>query len=267
MIIVCDLDGTLSDASGSISAANAGALRWARERGATCVLATSRPSRCLDLPMEQRALFDCIITCDGAEQVVPEPAGVHLPLPPSAAHRARRTLRDAHIAGTYAVEFGTGLGHEHGYLGWPATDIGVTARVGSLQELCGLGPMARIFFRPRTQDALFAATACLTDESISVTIMRETQSAGLVQLCSRSATKGNAVRAWLAGTGRSRRLVVFGDQLNDLSMLELADDAMVVGNADPSLRRRFTHLPNDDFAAVARAIRQIPEGLLPTYGP
>lgn len=266
MIIACDLDGTLTDGRGVISAQNASALRWAKERGATCILATSRPSRCLDLPAQQRALFDCIITCDGAERTAPGPTGIHLPLSPSDIHRALRALRDADIAGAFAVEFGTSLGHEESYAGWPATDAGVPARTGSLQELCRQGPVARVFFRPDIQGTavLSAAAAALTAAAggcIACSVLEQPGSAGvcgLVQISSRTATKGNAAQAWLAGTGRrGQRLVAFGDQLNDLSMLELADDAFAVGDAHPCLRRRYTHLPNADSSAVARRILRV----------
>jgi hydroxymethylpyrimidine pyrophosphatase-like HAD family hydrolase len=260
MIIACDLDGTLTDGRGVISTQNAAALRRAKERGATCILATSRPSRCLDLPTRQRALFDCIITCDGAERAAPEPTGIHIPLSPSDIDRASRVLKDAHITGAYAVEFGAGLGHEKSYTGWPATDTGVPAQTGSLQELSGRGPVARVFFRPDTQGtaALLAAAAAVTaaaGDSIACSVLEQPESAGLVQFSSRTATKGNAVQAWLVGTGRTgQRLIVFGDQINDLSMLELADDAFAVGDAHPRLRRRYTHLPNADSSAVGREI-------------
>lgn len=259
MIIVCDLDGTLTDASGTISAANVRGLRRARDRGVTCVLATSRPSRCLDLPAEQRAVFDCIITCDGAELTAPAPTAIHLPLSASAVRRAERTLQDARITGAYAVEFGTGLGHDRGYTGWPATDTGVIARVGPLLELSRLAPVARIFFRPDREDDLLPAATCLAasaGDGAAVTVLRQPRAAGLVQLGSRSATKGAALLAWLAGARRTGRLVAFGDQLNDLSMLELADAAFAVGEAHPSLVERYTHLPNGDCAAVARMIEE-----------
>lgn len=260
MIIACDLDGTLADGRGVISVGNTRALRWAKERGATCILATGRPSRCLDLPTRQRALFDCVITCDGAERAAPEPTGIQMPLSPSDIYCASRAFRDAHIAGAYAVEFGTSLGHEESYTGWPATDTGVPARTGSLQELCRQEPVARIFFRPDIQGtaALLTATATLmtaAGDSIACSVSEQPESAGLVQFSSRTATKGNAVQAWLADTGRKgQRLIVFGDQLNDLSMLELADDAFAVGDAHPCLRQRYTHLPNADSSAVSREI-------------
>lgn len=263
MIIACDLDGTLTDELDVISTENARALRWARQRGAICLLATNRPSRCLDLPAGQRALFDCIITCDGAERAAPEPPQIHAPLSPSDIRRASRALQDAHITGAYAVEFGTSHGHEENFTGWPATDTGVPAWIGSLEELCSREPVARILFRPDAQDtaALQSAVAVLTaavGDDVACGVSEQPGSIGVARLSSRKATKGDALRAWLAEIGRAgERLIAFGDQLNDLSMLELADESYAVGEAHPVLRRRYTHLPNADDSAVGRAIHRL----------
>ncbi|MET9730132.1 HAD hydrolase family protein [Streptomyces sp. NPDC006458] len=260
MIIACDLDGTLTDDQGVISASNASGLRRAKEHGATCVLATSRPSRCLDLPKRQLALFDCVLTCDGAERVSPDPAGVHLPLASAAVQRLSHALRAASITGAYAVEFGTNLGHEDGYTGWPATDTGPRFLTGPLHALCAQGAVARVFFRPdppNTARAAVEVLAAAAGDDITFVTSEQPESTGLVQISGRAATKGAALRAWLTATRRQGRLIAFGDQLNDLSLLDLADDAFAVGDAHPELLRRYTHLANDDSAAVARAIHRI----------
>lgn len=258
MIIACDLDGTLTDADGVISAQNARSLLWAKERGAACVLATSRPSRCLDLPKRQVALFDCVITCDGAERAFPDPVGVWPAMAPSDIDRARTALQDAGVSGAYAVEFGTGLGHETGFAGWPATDNGGPFPTGPLEALCRLAPVARVYFRPDASVARGAAADALTTAmGEGITVSEQTEANGLVRFSHRRATKGEALRTWLEATRREGRLIAFGDELNDLSMLELADEAFAVGDAHPRLLRRYPHLPNDDGSAVARAIRQV----------
>ena len=258
MIIACDLDGTLTDHDGVISAQNARSLLWARERGVICVLATSRPSRCLDLPKRQLALFDCVITCDGAERAFPDPAGVWLPMAPGDIDRAGIALQDAGVSGAYAVEFGTGLGHEKGFAGWPATDRGSPFRIGRLEALCRLAPVARVYFRPDASATWGAAADALTTAAgVGITVSEQTEGRGLVQFTHRRATKGEALRTWLDDTRHKGPLIAFGDQLNDLSLLDLADEAFAVGDAHPALLRRYSHLPNDDGSAVARAIRRV----------
>lgn len=59
---------------------------------------------------------------------------------------------------------------------------------------------------------------------------------GWLTVSSQRATKGAAVRSWMAHRGLAdHRLVVFGDQLNDCSLFEAADHAVAVGNAHPEL--------------------------------
>ena len=140
----------------------------------------------------------------------------------------------------------------------PITDRGGPFRTGPLEALCRLAPVARVYFRPDTTAMCGpAADALITGAGEAITVSEHTEGTGLVQFTHRKATKGEALRTWLAGTGRKGRLIAFGDQLNDLSMLELADEAFAVGDAHPRLRRLYPHLPNDDGSAVARAIRQV----------
>ena len=259
MIIACDLDGTLTNRAGIISARNAGALRWAAGRGAACVLATSRPSRCLDLPPSQVALFACVVTCDGAEWSGHRPAEVRAPLSRGDVSLISGKISDAGVPGFYAVEFGAAMHYERGFSGWPATDTG--ARVGSrpLHDLCAHGPVARLYFRPenpRDGGGLAAAKHAVSGcDGISCTTVEQPAEVGLLQFSSEKATKGDALRTWLDETGlRDQRLVVFGDHLNDLSMLELGDEAFAVGNAHPAVFRRYRHLRNDDESAIARWI-------------
>ena len=53
-----------------------------------------------------------------------------------------------------------------------------------------------------------------------------------------------------------RRLVVFGDEKNDLGMFELADKALAVANAVPALMERATGIiDSNDADGVAKYIR------------
>lgn len=58
---------------------------------------------------------------------------------------------------------------------------------------------------------------------------------GILEAFSESATKANAVRALAESTGADR-IVCFGDNINDLSMMEAADVAVAVGNALPEVK-------------------------------
>ncbi len=52
-----------------------------------------------------------------------------------------------------------------------------------------------------------------------------------------------------------RRLVVFGDQVNDLDMFKAADEALAVANAIPALKQQATEIiDTNEEDGVARYI-------------
>jgi len=58
-----------------------------------------------------------------------------------------------------------------------------------------------------------------------------------------------------------RRLVVFGDEKNDLGMFKLADEALAVANANPALKERATGMvDSNDADGVAKYIRHSWDG-------
>ena len=72
-----------------------------------------------------------------------------------------------------------------------------------------------------------------------------------LEICSRQATKAAAI-ARLQGRLRTGELVVFGDNLNDEPMFEIADHACAVANAVPELRGVAAEvIPSNDDDGVA----------------
>ena len=80
----------------------------------------------------------------------------------------------------------------------------------------------------------------------------------LVDITAPGATKGRALqwRAEQLGIAREDVMAV-GDNFNDIEMLEAADIAVVMGNADPELHRRGWHVTgHQNEAGLAQAIRR-----------
>lgn len=57
----------------------------------------------------------------------------------------------------------------------------------------------------------------------------------LLEVFSSGVSKANAIQHLMSSTGASR-LVAFGDNLNDLPMLDIADVAVAVANAHPRVK-------------------------------
>ncbi|MEH2234205.1 MAG: HAD hydrolase family protein [Nostoc sp.] len=59
----------------------------------------------------------------------------------------------------------------------------------------------------------------------------------------RKATKDQAIRTLLENYGlQESEIVVFGDQINDIEMFQIANHAIAVANADAKLKRYATLL-------------------------
>lgn len=78
----------------------------------------------------------------------------------------------------------------------------------------------------------------------------------MLEVYVKGVSKANAIKRLMTSTG-AERLVVFGDNLNDLPMLDIADVAVAVDNAHEQVKERADIIigcNNDD--AVAQFIRQ-----------
>ena len=81
-----------------------------------------------------------------------------------------------------------------------------------------------------------------------------TPSTGLVDIYAPGVSKARAVQELAARTG-ARRIVVFGDNLNDLPMMRVADVAVAVGNALPAVKEEASIVTGPNTAdSVARFI-------------
>jgi hydroxymethylpyrimidine pyrophosphatase-like HAD family hydrolase len=261
VIIATDLDGTLTGTDPHISAENARALAMARAHGASVVLATGRPSRCLDLDHDRLELFDVVIACNGAELITAAGPKLVSPLDPRHVDAVAATLRRHAVAGSFAFEYGTRVGVESGYQGWPATDTGPAIVVAPFAGLRNLASCAKLLFLSDEAgcDEVVTLLEQELGEAVAVTHANPTGRPGPTEISAASATKGNALTAWLREVGReSEEILAFGDQLNDLSMLLLADRAYAVGAAHGSLARLFPILSNDDGAGVGRYLMSTP---------
>ncbi len=80
------------------------------------------------------------------------------------------------------------------------------------------------------------------------------ESIGEIEMFPKGVSKASALEALASDVGADR-LVVFGDNINDIPMMRLADEAVAVGNAKEPVKEAATALiGNNDTDAVARFI-------------
>ena len=221
MLIASDLDGTLLNSAGEVSARSRAALQAAQARGWVVVLVTGRPSRTV-LPLAGHLGLRGHVICsngaathrlpDGlAEDRQPIPAGVLRALIP-ALYREVPGVR-------LALEWGDGMaqGDDHALLAL-LEERAVLKLIARSAQLTPLELNARI-------GALGAGE-----------VAASWSGAPFSEVAAAHVSKASALARLCGGLGmEAGQVVAFGDAPNDLPMLEWAGRAVAVANAEPGV--------------------------------
>lgn len=256
-LIALDLDGTLLDARGAVSAANAAAIAMAREGGIRVVLATMRPPRGVATTAGHLGLDGLHIHHNGALIFDQAHARVvhHEPLPGAT---ARRVIE---IAQTIAPRAKVGV---------EVIDRLYTAVAGRLGK--GIpghggspdGDMDAALEQPVTKILITGSTAHLADIQHAVAtktnggVTFATSHLRLLQVVAPGVDKARALERVARHYGVGRRSVMaVGDAPNDLGMLRWAGLSVAVANGWEDVRRAAQFVvPAHDRDGVAEAIRR-----------
>lgn len=124
---------------------------------------------------------------------------------------------------------------------------------GHTMLLFAMGPRERIF---AAADKIRALRIC----SVSAFTDIFGEDTGILELFAPGVSKASAVQALKSQTGADR-LIVYGDNLNDLPMMAVADESVAVANALPEVKAAATRVIGPNTAdAVARDIMQVYSG-------
>lgn len=236
-VIATDLDGTLLDQSGQVSARNHRALTDAVAAGIKVVIVTARPPRATEAIA---AMFECAAVVCGN--------GAHSQLPGEASPLVRAIDRDT--SGTiveklrgalpelgFGVETGTEFYHDAGYHlePWVPSEwvSGVLDDTDAL--LTAATPITKLIARSNTYpvhlmyEAAVASVGSLAEATYS-------GSAGLVELSATGVNKGSTLAMLCERWGVAREEVVaFGDMPNDRSALTWAGSGYAMSSGHPEL--------------------------------
>ena len=278
-LIALDLDGTLLDSRGELSARNRAAVASARAAGASVALVTGRRFRDarplalelgLDVPVisHNGALTKHAHSLETVSAILMPVEAARAVVRLGRAHGADALVSDDHVGAGLLVydhlsEGNTALAK---YIALSRRVVGEEAarairRVPSLDEYLDHDPLHVAF------SGGCAATERLADVmrrelgqgvKLLLTLYPKTDFA-LLDVLHPEASKGAGLAAVAAeqGLGREEVLAV-GDNFNDLEMLEWAGTGVVMGNADPALRARagFHTTASNDEDGVADAIER-----------
>ncbi|GAA3229155.1 HAD family hydrolase [Nonomuraea helvata] len=245
-MIVCDLDGTLLDSSGRVSARTRSAIRRVQEAGHLFVIATARPVR--DTRKVAAALGNRSVAVCGNGSVVYDFARgevvEYVPLVRTDVTSALLALRGRFPEVRMGAEHGLEMVLEERF-DLPLTLCRHALRVRRLEETLLLQGAGKLMVQlDGVAGGYFAEVRALLPD-FEVTI-----SANLFcEVMRRGVTKARALErlALAAGFG-SGDVIAFGDMPNDLPMLLWAGRAVAVANAHPDVLAAVAEVTgsNDD---------------------
>jgi len=278
-LIALDLDGTLLNSRGELSARNREAVARARERGARVALVTGRRFRDarplalelgLDVPViaHNGALTKHARTLETvAARLMPAEAALRV-VRLGRAHGADALVSDDHVGAGLLVydhvsEGNTALAK---YIAWSRRVVGEEAarsirRVESLEEYLDHDPLHVAF-----------SGGCAAMERLAGEMRRELGGSvkllltlypkpdfALLDVLHPEASKGAGLAAVAEEYGlTAAEVLAVGDNHNDLEMIEYAGTGVLMGNAEPALdpRGRFHRTASNDEDGVALAIER-----------
>ncbi len=277
-LIALDLDGTLLDSRGELSAGNRAALAAARGRGVRIALVTGRRFRDarplaleldLDVPViaHNGALTKHARTLETIAFILMPASTAREVVRVGRAHGADALVSDDHhgpglLVFDHISEGNTALQR---YIAWSRRVTGDDAtairQVPSLEDYLdhdplhvafsgGCGPMERLAEEMRRE----------LGEGVRLLLtLYPKQDFALLDVLHPSVSKGAGLAAVAAEHGLTRaQVLAVGDNHNDLEMLEYAGTGVLMGNAESTLRERgnFQLTATNDEDGVALAIKR-----------
>ncbi|UFN43105.1 HAD family hydrolase [Nocardioides okcheonensis] len=258
-LVATDLDGTLLDAQGRVSARTRAVLDALDARGVPVVFTTGRPIRWMEELWDDvggHGLAICSnggIVYDVARREVRTTRAIPVEVLVEVAARLR-----ADLPGTvFAVEKTTGFAKEPDFMPRLAVNLAPDVPTAPLEDLVD-GDVVKLLARhedhepePYWERVAAAAGADVVTTWSSTGTLVEISAAGVTKATTL------AVVAEEMGVGAAE-VVAFGDMPNDLPMLEWAGTAYAMANAHPTVRAVADHLaPHHDEDGVATVLSEL----------
>jgi Cof subfamily protein (haloacid dehalogenase superfamily) len=253
--VATDLDGTIVRADGSVSPRVVAVLAAVLELGVPWVFVTGRPPRWMHDVAAATDHHGIAICANGAlvYDLATETVLERFEIEPGVALEAVAGLRAVMPDAVFAVEDAVGFRHEVAYVPrWdgPADDAASTA-----EELV-TGPLAKLIVRDEasTGDAMLALAVPAIGHLLTVTHSNPRDC--LLEISALGVTKASTLARVAAEHGvDAAGVLAFGDQPNDVAMLEWAGRAYAMGGGHPdALAAVEAHAASVEEDGVARIV-------------
>ncbi|MDE9366330.1 HAD family hydrolase [Luteipulveratus sp. YIM 133132] len=259
-VVATDLDGTLLDPSGAVSARTRSALRRIQSLGVETVFVTARPPRWLDALANDVGGHGIVLCGNGAFvydvrcQQVQRTHGFDRPTLDRLVQRLRTTVPGI----AFAAECADGSHAERAYPPYLPDCKPADLLVEEMERLPAQIVVGKLLGRHPgldPQEFLDQVVAAVGEEAVVAFSGAE----GLAEMSPVGVSKAIALERWCAERGLGPDDVwAFGDMPNDLPMLDWAGTSYAVANAHPEVLaaadRRCASNAEDGVAQVLEAL-------------
>ncbi|GGR00796.1 Cof-type HAD-IIB family hydrolase [Deinococcus ruber] len=255
-LIATDLDGTLLNSAGEVSARSRATLQRAQQAGLVVVLITGRPSRMV-LPLAEHLGLQGHIICSNGAATHRLPDGVAEDLQPIPAHVLHALIPQLRIElpdVSLALEWGSGMAREQN-----VPDVAHAAEPKSrpqstpdLLTLLDSQPILKLIARSAALDPL--ALNARINQLGGGSVHASSSGAPFSEVAAAHVSKAYALERLCGLLGvAAQEVVVFGDAPNDLPMMRWAGRAVAVANAQPDVQQAAAEvtLSNDEDGVAA----------------
>ena len=254
-IIALDLDGTLLDSKKRILPESLSALAQARAEGVKVVVVTGRHHVAIH-PFYQALEIDTPAICCNGTYIYDYHAKKVLdsnPLRPQQAVQVLQLLEQTHIHGLMYVDDAMLYQHTNGHvvrsLNWaeslPPAQRPTLLHVDSLFDAAHSANAIWKFATSHADINQLKAFATMVEDEMGLAC--EWSWHDQVDIARKGNSKGKRLTQYVESQGGSMRdVIAFGDNYNDISMLEAAGTGVAMGNADDAVKARANVVIGDN---------------------
>jgi hypothetical protein len=265
-LIASDLDGTLLDGHGRLSERTVAALRAADGAGIAVVAATGRSHRTAGPRLEPAGVIRTAVCSNGAS-VYDLTAGRVVrrrPVQDSAVAVLVRTLRAVQPRACFGWETAAGFGWERPFLTLAPADVRADLESGRRRgevhdDIETARPQSLTKLLVGHPDVHSNEWLAVLTPALPPAVQASTSGALFVEVTGEGVDKASTLSLVCADLGIDRsEVVAFGDQANDVAMLEWAGRSWAPANAHPAARAGADalagHPRKDGVAAVIEGL-------------
>ncbi|WP_203337557.1 HAD family hydrolase [Nocardioides limicola] len=253
-LVATDLDGTLLNASGEVTARTRRVLDALDAHGIPVVFTTGRPVRWMEHLWAEVGGHGLAICSNGGivYDVAADRVRHALTIDPDTCVEVGRRLRRALPGTSFALERTGGFAREEQFMPRLAQPDGIP--VGPLDRIVDHTVVKLLARHEELGPEPFWEAA---EEQVGDLVTTTWSSTGtLVEMSARGVTKGSTLARLCAELGVARdEVIAFGDMPNDLPLLSWAGTSYAMENAHPEVRRTAGLVaPHHDDDGVARVL-------------